>query len=95
MNVHTKEKQYPCEFCTKIFYKMANRSRHIKVFHCGVKNYKCEHCDRSFGKAETLKHHTMTHTDQQIKIELKKISSNYNVPALIARTDKWNTVIIR
>lgn len=62
MNYHTRDKQFPCELCTRVFSNIGNRSRHIKIVHCGVKEFKCTYCEKSFGKAETLKHHIMTHT---------------------------------
>ncbi|XP_055640061.1 gastrula zinc finger protein XlCGF26.1-like [Toxorhynchites rutilus septentrionalis] len=65
MNTHTGEKQYPCRFCAQSFNSVGNMSRHVKIVHCGVKAFSCTYCDRSFGKAETLKHHVMTHTGEK------------------------------
>lgn len=62
INYHTREKQYPCNLCSSVFSNSNNRTRHMRIVHCGVKAYHCTHCDKSFGKAETLKHHVMTHT---------------------------------
>lgn len=42
-----------------------NLSRHIKIVHSRIKDFACQICDRSFGKADTLKHHIMTHTGER------------------------------
>lgn len=75
MNYHTKEKQFPCDFCPSVFSNIGNKTRHVKIVHCGVKEFKCTHCDKSFGKAETLKHHVMTHTG---KLSITHYSANHN-----------------
>ncbi|XP_058170030.1 zinc finger protein 845-like [Anopheles ziemanni] len=65
MNYHTKEKQFPCEFCEHVFLNKGNLQRHIRIVHQKMKSYNCTHCSQSFGKAETLKHHIMTHTGEK------------------------------
>lgn len=65
MKYHTSDLTFPCELCSQVFTRDANKKRHMKVVHCGVKAYNCSYCDRSFGKAETLKHHVMTHTGEK------------------------------
>lgn len=65
MNYHTQEKQYPCSECPQIFSSTANRGRHYRIVHCGIRAYPCTYCDRSFGKQDTLKHHIMTHTGEK------------------------------
>ncbi|XP_055710234.1 gastrula zinc finger protein XlCGF57.1-like [Phlebotomus papatasi] len=65
MNTHTKERTWPCKFCPSTFTQQENMKRHVKVVHQGVKDFHCPHCERSFGKAETLKHHVMTHTGEK------------------------------
>lgn len=64
MRIHTDFK-YTCKFCQAEFKQHSNMQRHIRVVHHGIKSYICPHCDHAFGKAESLKYHIMTHTNER------------------------------
>lgn len=61
-SLHTKERQYPCDLCPKIFKEDKILIQHKNVVHFKQKTYKCKICDRSFGASRYLKIHSVTHT---------------------------------
>ncbi|ETN60361.1 gastrula zinc finger protein XLCGF26.1 [Anopheles darlingi] len=65
INHHTKERLSICSTCGQSFTSSGNLARHVRIVHRGIKAFKCPHCGQSFAKAETLKHHVMTHTGER------------------------------
>ncbi|XP_050091261.1 gastrula zinc finger protein XlCGF28.1-like [Anopheles aquasalis] len=65
INHHTKERLSICSTCGQSFTSSGNLARHVRIVHRGIKAFKCQHCGQSFAKAETLKHHVMTHTGER------------------------------
>ena len=52
------EKQFYCEFCTKIFSSSEKRKKHIKLVHCDLpKLFKCQLCENSFINKIRLRNH--------------------------------------
>lgn len=72
-----------------MFKIIGNMSRHVKIVHCGIKAYNCTFCERSFGKAETLKHHIMTHTG-----EYNKYNSRYNQKDYFTHTQEKSRMVV-
>lgn len=55
-NVHLKERNHECEFCTMRFYTKSDLSRH-KVTHTGEKNFSCTFCNNLFATKDSLRRH--------------------------------------
>ena len=54
------ENNFQCEKCPKYFggtWAKKNLSKHIRVFHLGVKNFHCQICEISFVQNHELKSH--------------------------------------
>lgn len=58
-NQHTKEKQYNCTMCMKVFHKLQNLKKHLQT-HTGVRDYFCSQCHRGFQSKYHLKRHAST-----------------------------------
>uniref|UniRef100_A0A0N4VQ98 MDS1 and EVI1 complex locus protein EVI1 n=1 Tax=Enterobius vermicularis TaxID=51028 RepID=A0A0N4VQ98_ENTVE len=48
--------RYTCKFCTKVFPRSANLTRHLRT-HTGEQPYKCQYCERSFSISSNLQRH--------------------------------------
>lgn len=70
VNAHTKEIEYPCDMCSKVFYQQWNLKLHKNTVHFGQKRFNCTMCDRSFARAYTLRDHTYTHTGKLLSLIL-------------------------
>ena len=43
-------RNHKCDICDKIFHKMSDVKKHIRLIHYKIKPYKCEFCVKTFGK---------------------------------------------
>ncbi|CAD5215541.1 unnamed protein product [Bursaphelenchus xylophilus] len=54
--VRSNKERYMCKFCSKVFPRSANLTRHLRT-HTGEQPYKCTYCDRSFSISSNLQRH--------------------------------------
>lgn len=57
-NVHTREKEFKCKFCDKVYMFRRSLQLHLKLHENG---YKCEVCNENFVQKLKLKRHQIQH----------------------------------
>lgn len=67
MSTHSVERQYPCQYCGKVFKQSGNRNQHLRT-HTGSKPFQCQFCDKSFAWSSSYKNHLQSHRLVQINI---------------------------
>ena len=94
------ESNFQCEKCYKYFSAKRSLSKHIRVFHLGVKNFLCQICEISFGQNHELKSHVMKkhskdgeapekfHCDQCSKQFAEKCILNHHIKYMHEITEK-------
>lgn len=55
-NVGKIKDRYACKFCSKVFPRSANLTRHLRT-HTGEQPYQCKYCERSFSISSNLQRH--------------------------------------
>ena len=63
-NMHTKEKNYKCQYCMKAFSHASNLTVHKRI-HTEDKPYICQYCNKAFSQASGLKRHIWLHTGEK------------------------------
>ncbi|KAJ2940902.1 hypothetical protein O0L34_g10163 [Tuta absoluta] len=58
-NIHSRQKEFPCETCGKKFHSYAGLKRHL-VAHTGEKPFACTLCDKRFTQSNSMKLHYNT-----------------------------------
>uniref|UniRef100_A0A663N3D3 C2H2-type domain-containing protein n=1 Tax=Athene cunicularia TaxID=194338 RepID=A0A663N3D3_ATHCN len=61
---NSRQKEYKCEQCGKVFTSGSNLSHHRRT-HTGKKPYKCQDCGMSFTRRGNLQRHQRTHTKEK------------------------------
>ncbi|XP_063833711.1 zinc finger protein 93-like [Ostrinia nubilalis] len=58
-NIHTREKEFPCDSCSRTFHSSIGLKRHM-VTHTGEKPFACSLCDKRFTQSNSMKLHYRT-----------------------------------
>ena len=61
-SIHTKENEYKCDVCGKVFFRRCNFLQYLKAVHDKIKSFVCNECDKTFSQCCDLKNHIRTHT---------------------------------
>ena len=70
MGVHSTDRDFNCEHCTKT-YKTANvLEDHMKRKHTNILSYQCSTCDKKFNVNRVLKKHIEQHVNENIKCKI-------------------------
>lgn len=70
LKIHTKEKDYNCEYCRASFTDATALKRHIRT-HTGERPYKCIQCHKSFTQSGNLKRHMKIHNQEKSNVQMK------------------------
>lgn len=54
--------QYSCNFCSKIYFKKASFTYHLKTKHQADRPHQCETCDKKFAVRSDLVRHSRIHS---------------------------------
>ena len=63
--IHSKVKDFECEYCQKCFTSQNHLLGHIKRTHTKEKPYPCGFCGKRFTSNESLNHHVKVHTKEK------------------------------
>lgn len=63
-DVHTKVRQYACQYCGRCFARKSDLVRHIQI-HLGIKPNVCEICGKQFIQKSALTVHRRVHTGEK------------------------------
>ena len=67
--VKEQASKYVCRFCSKIFPRSANLTRHLRT-HTGEQPYRCEHCARAFSISSNLQRHIRNIHNRQSPVSI-------------------------
>ena len=83
-NVHSKSKQYLCEYCDKKFDVKYELSAHARILHENVK-LKCDQCPKEYARNESLlKHRKQIHKDPRLpSFNCDKCDKSFHIPSLL------------
>ena len=70
MRVHSSERSFICEHCSKSYKDDKDLKDHMKRKHSGTKEHQCKTCGKRFNVARVLKKHTETHTNGNVKCRI-------------------------
>jgi len=87
--VHTREKPYPCTFCTKAFSHSSALTQHERI-HTGEKPFKCSHCDKAFSQSSNLKRHERVHKNQRASQQTKV----QRRPSASSKENQWKPPVL-
>lgn len=62
MMIHTDERNFPCQFCSKKFRDQIRVRTHTRYRHSGERPHKCPFCEKCFVDLSSMKVHTIVHT---------------------------------
>lgn len=60
--IHSNERPFKCQFCSKCYRQAINLRNHIKVAHNKEQEFSCNVCSKSFALKERLRLHTRIHS---------------------------------
>ncbi|CAG0904181.1 unnamed protein product [Cyprideis torosa] len=95
--VHSGERPYSCEWCSKSFWQLRNMEVHLRT-HTGDKPFKCTYCYKRFPSSSDMKVHARTHTCSQSFTWVLFAHANWDIlhdPSCFNLVDCSTSVIAR